>query len=626
MKTILQKIFSTLGLSFIISFAFAQPGTLDSSFGVNGKVTKNFGADYTGIKACAIQADGKIISVGNSDLSPWNVPNNLILAQYLMNGNLDSAFGINGKVTTTFNLGASLIIASTVLIQPDQKILIGGSFFDSYSMTDHFVMARYLTDGSLDSAFGVNGKVFTYIGPFPKENSLRALCLQQDGKILAGGYSDGYCLIRYKSNGIIDSSFAINGIFTNNSDEALICDISIQNDGKIVTAGRSEYSTSGFQIVRHKPNGNLDSSFGINGKTVTTFLGEFAQAQSLALLNNGSSIASGFSYNPDQNNYNMVLAKYKSTGALDSSFGINGKVITNTVGNYIAYSGKLLVQWNGKFIVAGNIAASNFIISRFNENGSIDSSFGAFGKATAIFEVSTNTLSGTLQKDGKIIAVGGPDFRLARFKGDEPITVSIKKNISITEGNTGTTPAPFKVILYKPATTDVFVNYKTKNLNAIAGSDYTAVSGTLRIKAGKVSGNIIVNVLGDNTKEPNERFALVLSNPVNAILGTLDSATCTIKNDDPGFAFNATSSENISVKDSFIKLYPNPVKDLLTIEGLQANGKTIISIIDGAGKVIAVNTTTASVFTQNIKQLPAGSYFVKIESGNKTETLKFIKQ
>jgi len=119
---------------------------------------------------------------------------------------------------------------------------------------------------------------------------------------------------------------------------------------------------------------------------------------------------------------------------------------------------------------------------------------------------------------------------------------------------------------------------------------------------------------------------LVLSSPVNAILGALDSATCTIKNDDPSFAFNAANSENISVKNSSVQLYPNPVKDILTIQGLDANATSNISITDVQGNVVAKTTTTDTHYSWNIKQLAAGTYFIKIESRSKIETIKFIKQ
>jgi hypothetical protein len=79
-------------------------------------------------------------------------------------------------------------------------------------------------------------------------------------------------------------------------------------------------------------------------------------------------------------------------------------------------------------------------------------------------------------------------------------------------------------------------------------------------------------------------------------------------------------------KITLIKLYPNPVEDMLTLEGLNANTKTTLSIVDVQGRVLAKATTTNSVYTWNIKQLPAGNYYVRIEAGKKVETMKFVKE
>jgi hypothetical protein len=223
-----------------------------------------------------------------------------------------------------------------------------------------------------------------------------------------------------------------------------------------------------------------------------------------------------------------------------------------------------------KLIVAGNI------LVRFNKSGTIDSTYGINGKATNYIQ----TNNAKFQTDGKLLITNSP-FIVTRYKGTEPIYVTLKKSVVVAEGNTGiTSPALFKVILNKLSPVDVFINYTTKNLNALAGSDYTATSGTLRIKAGKITGNIAVPIIGDNTREANERFALVLNNPVNAVLGTLDSAVCVIKNDDPSFALtNAAIQEDISIggKYKFAEIYPNPVKDVLNIQGLDTQNKIEIS-------------------------------------------------
>lgn len=628
MKTVLIRSFVISTFLFFIHFSFGQAGTLDSSFGLNGKVTTAVGADYYGSRCTALKQDGKFVSVGNT----WDFPNpnKLVIAQYLSNGNLDSSFGNNGIAFTSFNFGVSIFIASSLVIQPDNKIIVGGGIYHDFVMTEYFVLIRYQANGKIDSSFGTNGIVFTYIGPYPKENFLSALYLQNDGKILAGGHSDGFCLIRYSQDGLVDSSFAENGIFTNRDEDGFITDIAVQPDGKIIIVGGTRQYLWGdenlfnadFKIMRLRPQGIIDSSFGVYGVTRTDFLNNFDQISSCKLLLDGNILVNGAAYNGDQEIWYSVFAKYRNNGHLDSTFATGGKLISQTKGDYSGY-GRLLIQPDEKFLSTGIVNGSEFYVSRYNANGLQDLSFGTNGKATANFETSVTSYSAILQSDGKIIVGGGPDFKFARFKGDAPITVSIKKNISVTEGNTGTTPAQFIVVLDKPATTDVFVNYTTKNLNAIAGSDYTTASGTVRIKAGKVKANIVVNVIGDNTREANERFSLVLSNPINAVLGTLDSVICTIKNDDPSFA---KSTEGSDIKIATTKIYPNPVKDVLNIQGLSTQEKVQLSIVDVNGKVVAKKSVSNSSYTWNIKTLPAGSYFILIQSQDKYETLSFVKQ
>jgi len=117
---------------------------------------------------------------------------------------------------------------------------------------------------------------------------------------------------------------------------------------------------------------------------------------------------------------------------------------------------------------------------------------------------------------------------------------------------------------------------------------------------------------------------LQLSNPKNAISGALSTAICTIKNDDASFANNSLNEDNATIGS--IKLYPNPAKDILRIEGLNKNAHTIISVVDLNGKVLTKNTTSNSAYSLNVKELLPGTYFVKIESEHKSTTLKFVKE
>ncbi len=606
----------------------AQPGTLDSSFGVNGKVTENFATIRFGSDPIAIQADGKIVVAATFEYGITQ--SYFVLSRFNTNGSIDSSFGSNGKVNTLFDTGYYTgAVATCITIQNDNKILVGGYVYHPFIGPDYFAISRYMPNGNLDSTFGNNGKEVDFIGPFPKENEIFSVALQADGKIIADGNSDGYCVVRYKSNGILDSSFAVNGILrTQNMIYSGLTTVHLQSDGKIVTGENVlDFSTyySNFGVTRLLPSGLYDSSFGINGQVLTDFYGNIDNLYSVAILNNGSIIAAGGTIENAVNGSYIALVKYNINGKIDSTFGSNGKVTTK-LGETGVFANKVMEQEDGKLIISGQTDAGNVLVARFKANGTIDSSFGINGKSVFNFSAGTYSHSAALQKDGKIICLADPGISLARVKGDDPITVSLRKNISVTEGNTGLTPAVFQVVLSKASSLPVKVNFKTLDGTAIKGSDYKNATGTVTIKAGKLSASVTVNVIGDAVKEPNETFSLIIANPVNATLGSMDTATCLIKNDDAGFAADDSNTDDVQTAGLGIKVYPNPVKEILNIEGLHAATKTNISIFDIQGNAIIKATTGNSNFAVNVKKLAPGTYYVKIDSGIKTETIKFIKE
>lgn len=609
MKTPLQfsilnkKNFTALVVCFLFSIAqsFSQAGTLDSSFGVNGTVTNSFGSDYLYPGPVAIQKDGKIIVAGNRD--PFADGDSLVVARYQVNGALDSSFGINGKVSIYVGWNDGLIYYRVIdmVIQVDGKIVVGGQ--TTLAGPNWFLIERFLPNGNLDSSFGVNGKVSTLIHNW-REVDLSALALQNDGKILAGGSVDGFCLIRYLSNGVIDSSFGVNGRIQNEGDFRIIDDLAVLKNGKIIVGITSSNSSSDFEIDRLLPNGIFDSTFGTNGIIITDFAGGDDYLSSIAISNDNKIVASGISY-PD---WNASFAKYNANGTLDSTFGVNGKVHTAFK---VDYHNKIMIQQSGKVIVAGSL------LFRLNADGSTDSSYGVNGSAQN-FNGATDA---AMQADQKVVTVNSPYFTVQRFKNDPIIT--IQKNITKTEGNSGTTTsATFRILLNTPSARKITVNYTTVDSTAKAGQDYVATSGTLTFNPGQTSKSVTVNIIGDNVIEKNEKFLLRLSNPTNAILGTLSTAICTIKNDDPSFSL---STSNAIETTSSIKLYPNPANNFLRIEGLNKNANTTISVIDMQGKVV-MKTTTSNNTSLNIKLLLPGTYFVRIESENRIANLKFIKE
>ena len=133
------------------------PGDLDTTFGTGGIVTTGFGAASDYARGVAVQSDSKIVVAGYSSNGTQDV---FALARYNTDGSLDTSFGGNGQVTTAFGFGHDR--AYSVAVQSDGKIVVAGD--SSNGLNDDFAVARYNTDGSPDTSFGAGGKVTTAVG------------------------------------------------------------------------------------------------------------------------------------------------------------------------------------------------------------------------------------------------------------------------------------------------------------------------------------------------------------------------------------------------------------------------------------------------------------------------------
>ena len=189
-----MKAFSLTAVTLLFSIALAPPaaalpGDLDTTFDSDGKVTTDFGGPFDRASSVAIQADRRIVAAGVSGDGVGG--NDFVLARYKRDGTLDTDFDTDGKVTTDF--GSRFEEASSVIIQPDGKIVAAGTSGD-FSLTD-FALARYNSDGSLDTSFDTDGKVTTDFGSF---DQALGVAIQPNGRIVAAGFSQpDFALARY---------------------------------------------------------------------------------------------------------------------------------------------------------------------------------------------------------------------------------------------------------------------------------------------------------------------------------------------------------------------------------------------------------------------------------------------
>ncbi len=418
--------------------ALADPGDLDPSFGVGGKVVTDFFGASDRVSAISLLGDGRIVAVGFSQSLPFG-RYDVSFARYLPNGVLDSTFDLDGKTMIRGGLLTDLVTRDAAL-QSDGKIVMGGEFWDSLSRSS-ILLARLDLQGKRDTSFDGDGIFVSDL----INTSAMAVAIQDDGKIVIAtpcktpcgyfGGQSGLALMRFHTNGVLDSTFGKDGIASagfgvDEGENIFPYDVAIQSDGKIVVAGDSHpiFSTERreFALARFEVDGALDTTFGTSGKVNTRFgepAREHARARALAIQADGKIVAVGYVSS------DLALASYLPDGSLDRDFG-NGGILTTDLGGEFDTAGGVAIQRDCKIVVAAVakkslIGPSDFVVARYEPDGNLDRGFGVDGIVTTDFGP-TRTQSGAasviIQADGKILAGGGTgagldyDFALARYE------------------------------------------------------------------------------------------------------------------------------------------------------------------------------------------------------------------
>lgn len=400
MRTILY-ISAVLILTYLPTPAFTQPGTLDNTFGIGGIVKTSQGNFGDKSNSMAIQSDGKILYGGYTQSSFTN--SDFALVRCNDDGSLDTSFGIGGKVKTNIENRSE---GQSIAIQANGKILLGG-----YS--HWFInLVRYNSNGSLDTNFGTGGKVITDIEGYYSEKC-KSLAIKSNGKILLGGYGQEngndksyFILAQYNDDGTLDSTFGIGGKVIGRVGKAN--SMMIQSDGKILLGGSYNFN---FALVRYHANGTLDSTFGTGGEIITP-VGSSSEGNALSIQSDGKIVLGGYA------DACFALVRYNNDGTLDNTFGIGGKVIGSP-----GKANTLTIQSDGKILIGG---ASNSTIAlvRYNVNGTLDSTFGVGGKVITVVDSSSEGNSLRVQSDGKIVLAGysyngtKTDMTLLRYDAD----------------------------------------------------------------------------------------------------------------------------------------------------------------------------------------------------------------
>jgi len=458
--------------SIIMVFSFVSPlsgmaGTLDTTFnpagiepGTNAIPSSVVDTDIVG-QSVAIQSDGKIVVAGTTDTEGFD---SYAVVRFNTDGLLDPTFGTAGMKIFSFP-GSIDDSAFAVAIQSDGKIVVAGNSI--IAGISQFSVARLNTDGTLDTTFnGTGTSIVTGINGNNINNAAYAVAIQPaDGKIVLAGYTNTvastleFGLARLNTDGTLDTTFNTAGAQQGTAATPSIAGNDVDNeaysvliqpaDGGIVLAGFANVAgIYEFAVARFLTNGTLDTTFNAGGTVPGTAftssvngLNASNVGYAAALQKNGQIVISGYAYNGT--GYELGVARFNANGLIDTTFngsGSNSTTVANVTTDTALYGG-IVIQNNGKIVIAGNVAVTpgtvyQFALARFNSNGSLDTTFDAGGvqPGTVSTYINGNTTGNNqayalaLQADGKLVPAGlvfidNNELGIARFFGD-PITVT----------------------------------------------------------------------------------------------------------------------------------------------------------------------------------------------------------
>lgn len=368
-------------------------GALDPTFAGDGTVVTDIsGNRFDYIEDMALQSDGKIVVAGRHKSASKG--EEFALVRYNANGSLDGTFGSGGKVVTTFGTKDDGIMG--IAFQSDGKIVAGG--YTTVSNMRTFGLARYNVNGTLDSTFDGDGKLTTNVVSLSE--GINDVVIQPDGKIIAVGYAEvasgvsDFALVRYNTNGSLDTSFGSGGKVTTSGTTNADA-VALQADGKIVVSGRANIGEGA--IVRYNANGSLDTSFSGNG-LLENALAESVRFSGVAIQSNGMIVTTDI--------YREEVERWDASGNIDTTFAGDGSA---DVYSYTLYD--VAMQADGKILATGSGSGPSYglLVFRFNVDGTRDATFGIAGIAEA--EPGPINAAGVgksvlVQPDGRIVAAG----------------------------------------------------------------------------------------------------------------------------------------------------------------------------------------------------------------------------
>jgi len=393
-KILVAGITETQGVSEWVLLRYETNGNLDMTFNGTGFVTTPMAVSPAFLQmAMALQSDGKIVVVGTTGDANSTA---FTLARYTANGSLDLTFGGGTGIVTSAISGSD--IATSVIVQPNGKIVLGGQVFNSNSGFSNFALVGYNQDGSIDTTFNqggalpphIPGVVTTQIGV--AGSGINDLVLQSNNRILAIGFDNcgaslltNFALARYSNAGHPDISFGNLGIVTTDigGDDEL-CSVVVQPDRSIVVGGQGGSGAQSFVVARYLD----DTPIHIVGSDTAVSLENF-----VVLPTGTNNIILTFAFLKN----GFALQDSSTIATFNSVFPVSGNV--QLQGGTLTLNQDLLFESLTNIQSLGTILANGYLINFSASIQALPFSDGFFQNATMAFNNDV-TINSALTFDG----------------------------------------------------------------------------------------------------------------------------------------------------------------------------------------------------------------------------------
>ncbi len=312
----------------LLTFSRSEAVTLDTSFGTSGSgvTLTDFMVGNDQAYALAVQEDGKILAAGYTNAGQETENTNIALVRYTSSGGKDTSFGVDGEaVIDLADNDAALAIA----LQTDGQVLLAG--YATSNGREEIALIRLSADGFNDAAFQ-NTAETTLRGLVEDKSVAYGVAVQEDGKIVVAGRvgeegSKQAFVLRLNEDGSSDNSFGNEGIsIVAGEFQSAAKAILLGEDGTILLAGWKQIDDKTYaSLFSFSTAGDLDSGFGNDGIASLVLTGSECMGNAIALQEDGKIILAG--YADDGSGKEMFLARYDTVGVLDAEFGTGGLVI-----------------------------------------------------------------------------------------------------------------------------------------------------------------------------------------------------------------------------------------------------------------------------------------------------------